>query len=178
MFVRAGPHNTNDPLDETLHPWVRWALQSDHAWKPNPDQPVVLAYEGGELKSIADSEFGPELVAGDIVWMSMTVSYHVGTREWRPEIRLYEIIRVGRTANPQASNVDATNFPKIERHVLSLGKIQPSSCKYYTSYRSLFSFMTNTVSLDQFGADDDAGSDGADRGGHDKDDEGEQSVYH
>lgn len=131
LFAKKTPHNSTDP-GYPVHPWIEDALRQDHSLVPNPERPTILDFDGEELKSIDDSLRG-ELQRGDVLWCSFTVSYVIGRKDWRPEIRPYEMIRVGRCANPGPSNSDASTFPPIQRRTLAVGKITSFAREYLSA---------------------------------------------
>lgn len=101
IFTKKTPFNSaDDPLPYEIHLWVKKGLaecdgDEKDAWVPNPKRPVVLAYENNELISLQDSVNG-NLQEGDIIWMSFTIGFVFGRKDWKLEIRPMDLIRVGR----------------------------------------------------------------------------------
>ena len=99
VFSRKSAFNSvDDPLLYKLHPRIATVLEEDKKLVANPKKPSILAYKHDELCQVEDSHMGP-LQKGDIVWVSFTLSYAIGCKDWCPEVKPMEIIHVGRLAD-------------------------------------------------------------------------------
>ena len=123
VFARKSAFNSvDDPLLYELHPWIATALEEDKKLVANPKKPSVLAYKHDELHQLEDSHMGP-LQKGDIVWMSFTLFYAIGHKDWRPEVKPMEIVHVGRLADFPASQSDPSAYPEVDHAPLQAGQI-------------------------------------------------------
>lgn len=107
---------------EGLHPWVQMAFEDQNKWIWNPHIPKILAYEDQELMDIGDTEEG-ELVAGDIVWMSFTLTYFCGNTCWGPEICPIEFVRLAKARKQDSTIAQPSVYPTITRTPLKVGKL-------------------------------------------------------
>lgn len=129
LFARNTTDNARKEITYTIHPWIAEAVQRNQKLLPNSERPTILDFDDDELRTVDESTRG-ELQHGDIMWCSFTVSYVVGRKDWRPEIRLFELIRVGRWADPVSSNAESSNFPAVQRRSLAVGKITASAREF------------------------------------------------
>ncbi|KII83469.1 hypothetical protein PLICRDRAFT_32909 [Plicaturopsis crispa FD-325 SS-3] len=102
LFSRKTKRNANlveqNKFPYTPHPVIRQAVEGSSEYVPSfvpPARLMAVKWEGSTkslvlLKSTAQ----PELLEGDIVWISFTISYVIGQDEWFPEICPREITRV------------------------------------------------------------------------------------
>lgn len=130
MFIRRTQQNQKLASEPPypLHPWVSTALLTTDEWVPNPERPRILAYEDGQLKSIADSN-PPRLEKGDIVWTSYTVTFKIGHLNWGPDFYPIDIIRVGKMSGPSGIQPDYSGYigDEVYRQRLAVGSfVQPS----------------------------------------------------
>lgn len=96
MFIRRSARTLKRErgLEYELHPWIAEATSPGKAFFANPDRPRVFALVGGALCNIGHCT-PPALQYGDLVWISFTVEFIVGTHAWNPNFTPVEIIRVG-----------------------------------------------------------------------------------
>jgi hypothetical protein len=71
---------------------------------PNPERARLLVFKDESLGNLTDDS-EPTLTAGDVIWMSFTLTFSIGSMYWAPEYRPIELIRVGRLSRPEGSRV-------------------------------------------------------------------------
>lgn len=123
VFAQKTPFNgQDDPLPYELHPWILAALKDKLNLVANPKKPSVLAFESDELRTVEDSALG-ELTEGNIIWVSFTVAYAIGRKDWHLEIRPIELVQVGCVIDPGPSITDASAYAETERAPLRIGRV-------------------------------------------------------
>ena len=97
LFVKRTTLNRSKPsaVGRTLHPWIGEALKVNGRWMANPELPRILVYQNDSLTNLADDS-EPRLKAGDVIWMSFTLTFSIGPMFWAPEYRPIELVRIGR----------------------------------------------------------------------------------
>ncbi|KII93655.1 hypothetical protein PLICRDRAFT_171382 [Plicaturopsis crispa FD-325 SS-3] len=100
LFAKKTPWNESMLKDHRysypIHPWIREAAEESTEFIPSLVSPAkFLSYENGEMIPLSDSAY-PDLNPGDTVWISMTIAYIAGQKDWFPEINPIEIVRVHR----------------------------------------------------------------------------------
>jgi hypothetical protein len=106
LFVRRNAFNRSKPtaLRYTPHNWVADAVKDNRRWMPNPERARLLVFKDESLGNLTDDS-EPTLTAGDVIWMSFTLTFSIGSMYWAPEYRPIELIRVGRLSRPEGSRV-------------------------------------------------------------------------
>ncbi|KAH9848706.1 hypothetical protein C2E23DRAFT_738930 [Lenzites betulinus] len=90
-----------------LHDWIK-AVTVDSPrseYFANPDRPALLEPQQGQLCSIKKSS-PPAMQKGDLVWMSFSVQFIIGSDTWSTTFVPYEIVRVGTVAQDLVGEPD------------------------------------------------------------------------
>ncbi|KAI9061808.1 hypothetical protein FKP32DRAFT_1575055, partial [Trametes sanguinea] len=96
VFIRRNRMNAHRAaeVDYPLHPWITEVTKGKSGYFPNPDKPKIFELCNDELRAISECD-PPYLRKGDLVWMSFSAIFTIGTETWSTTFVPYEIVRVG-----------------------------------------------------------------------------------
>jgi hypothetical protein len=122
IFVRKNAFNQSKRASpqHKMHRWITDALERNTRWISNPQLPRLLAWNNDSLINLRDDS-EPTFQAGDVVWMSFTLTFSIGSVYWAPEYRPVELVRVGRLSPSSHTGMDTLDIADDGRPGLEAG---------------------------------------------------------
>lgn len=99
-------HRERD-ISYNLHPWIAAATGPKSGFFANPDKPKIFELCNDELRAIEECS-PPYIKKGDLVWMSFSVVFIIGTDAWSTTCVPFEIVRVG-TVSPDLLGISGSS---------------------------------------------------------------------
>ena len=96
-----------------LHDWIAQATRRGMDYFPNPDRPSIFEPAGNELRDISQCE-PPYLKVGDMVWISFSVEFFIGSKYWSTNLIPYEIVRVARVSTDLLGEIRSLDLGEEE----------------------------------------------------------------
>ena len=124
LFVRRNAFNQSKPmtLGYTPHKWVTDAVKDNRRWIPNPERARLLVFKNDTLANLTDDS-EPTLAAGDVIWMSFTLTFSIGSTYWGPDYCPIELVHISRLSRPEGSQVgiETSDINDNKRKPLEIG---------------------------------------------------------
>ncbi|KAI0702106.1 hypothetical protein C8Q76DRAFT_633237 [Earliella scabrosa] len=123
IFCKRTPYTRakEASLSYPLHEWIAQATRKGMEYYANPDRPSIFEPANGELRNIRECE-PPYLKVGDMVWMSFTVEFFIGSKYWSTNFIPYEIVRIGKVSTDLLA--DLRNFAVDEEDELPRARLE------------------------------------------------------
>lgn len=119
MFLRLRFGERKGSPPEHLHAWVKKADVRSRAYRANPARPNVMALDGQRVRRIEDCQ-PDQLMRGDAVAITFSVTYIEGKQDWYPNFTLIDIVRVASDPAHLAGNTTS------EEESLVLNSVRPA----------------------------------------------------
>lgn len=103
MFLKLRDREGKRDPPEYLHEWVKEADRRSRNYRANPARPAVFGFDGRVLRDIVECN-PPNLVRGDGVALTFSISYIIGHRDWYPTYALIDVVRIAESDAPLGVN--------------------------------------------------------------------------